>query len=142
MEAKGSASSATNRRLRRETLRALAQLEHADGDLASQLRTLQMIVGRAQRHIQKGGRASDISVVGDVSRQRAAVSAAITRIEQARHRAHRAIFQLAAHEGTTLATIARTWGISRQLVSRIVNEPDRQKRSGKTAADRGTTRRR
>ena len=46
------------------------------------------------------------------------------RLERSRHDAERLLFQLLHSEGQTLADIGRTFGISRQLVSRLVNEPD------------------
>jgi DNA-directed RNA polymerase specialized sigma24 family protein len=54
--------------------------------------------------------------------ERAAVNAALAEMQQARHRSQRSLFLLAADEGFSLAEIARTWGISRQLVSRMTKE--------------------
>jgi len=55
---------------------------------------------------------------------RAAVSDALTELERSRHDVQRVLFRLLHAEGWTLADIGRSYGISRQLVSRLVNEPD------------------
>ena len=51
-------------------------------------------------------------------------------VQGARHRAQQAQFKLAAAEGATMAEIARGWGVSRQLVSRMVKEPMPRRRKG------------
>ena len=55
---------------------------------------------------------------------RSSVSDALAELERARHDAQRLLFILLNAEGQTLADIGRSYGISRQLVSRLVNEPD------------------
>ena len=55
---------------------------------------------------------------------RASLADALAELERTRHDAQRLLFQLLHSEGQTIADIGRTWGISRQLVSRLVNEPD------------------
>jgi len=55
---------------------------------------------------------------------RASVAKALGELERTRHDAQRLLFQLLHAEGQTMADIGRMWGISRQLVSRLVNEPD------------------
>jgi DNA-directed RNA polymerase specialized sigma subunit len=55
---------------------------------------------------------------------RASLSDSLAVLERTRHDAQRLLFQLLHQEGQTMADIGRMWGISRQLVSRLVNEPD------------------
>jgi DNA-directed RNA polymerase specialized sigma subunit len=55
---------------------------------------------------------------------RALISDSLGELERTRHDAQRLLFQLLHGEGQTMADIGRMWGISRQLVSRLVNEPD------------------
>ncbi len=55
---------------------------------------------------------------------RASLSDALAELERTRHAAQRLLFLLLQAEGQTLADIGRALGISRQLVSRMVNEPD------------------
>ena len=60
----------------------------------------------------------------DIARANVAAGRPMTELERTRHDAQRLLFQLLHSEGQTMADIGRTWGISRQLVSRLVNEPD------------------
>ncbi len=55
---------------------------------------------------------------------RASLGDSLAELERTRHDAQRLLFQLMHAEGLTLADIGRMYGISRQLVSRLVNEPD------------------
>ena len=55
---------------------------------------------------------------------RTSLSSALADLERTRHATQRLLFMLLQSEGQTLADIGRTFGISRQLVSRLVNEPE------------------
>jgi DNA-directed RNA polymerase specialized sigma24 family protein len=110
--------------LRRDVLAALDELDVAteeSGRLFDRLRTQ---ARHLRPQIERGAKASDLTHSLRISDCRAAVSQALTRIEKARHQFQRAMFLLAAAEGASLADIARAWGISRQLVSRMTREPD------------------
>jgi len=110
--------------LRRDVLSALDELDVAteeSGRLFDRLRTQ---ARHLRPQIERGAKASDLTHSLRISDCRAAVSQALTRIEKARHQFQRAMFLLAAAEGASLADIARAWGISRQLVSRMTREPD------------------
>ena len=76
-----------------------------------------------REHLGAGGRVSDIDRLIEPEAVRAGVSRALSDLERARHHARRLLFQLLQSEGCTLTEIGRMWGISRQLVSRLVNEP-------------------
>jgi DNA-directed RNA polymerase specialized sigma24 family protein len=105
-------------------LSALDELDVAteeSGRLFDRLRTQ---ARHLRPQIERGAKASDLTHSLRISDCRAAVSQALTRIEKARHQFQRAMFLLAAAEGASLADIARAWGISRQLVSRMTREPD------------------
>jgi len=54
--------------------------------------------------------------------RREMLNAAAARVRLARHNFQRAMFLLAMAEGSSLAEIARTWRVSRQLVSRMTKE--------------------
>lgn len=56
--------------------------------------------------------------------RREMLNAAAARVRQARHNFQRAMFLLAMAEGSSLAEIARTWRVSRQLVSRMTKETE------------------
>jgi hypothetical protein len=46
----------------------------------------------------------------------------LTRFEEARHGMRLACFRMSSTEGRSIGDIARLWGISRQLASRLINE--------------------
>jgi hypothetical protein len=73
---------------------------------------------RSGRPLAELGRALEVQPI------RASLSDALADFERARHETQRLLFQLLQAEGQTLADIGRTYGISRQLVSRLVNEPE------------------
>jgi len=53
---------------------------------------------------------------------RSAVTAAIQRFEATRHRSRLALVAMSLDDGASISEIARTWGVSRQLASRWVQE--------------------
>ena len=57
---------------------------------------------------------------------REAMNVGAARVRRARHDYQRAMFLLAMAEGSSLAEIARTWRVSRQLVSRMTKEEPRK----------------
>jgi DNA invertase Pin-like site-specific DNA recombinase len=75
-------------------------------------------------HLQQDGRASDFTSVIEPIPLRGALSSSLTDLERARHRSQRMLFRLLQAEGTSISDIGRAWGISRQLVSRLINETD------------------
>ena len=75
--------------------------------------------------VQRGRPLGELHNVIKPQELRAAVAKALGELERTRHDAQRLLFQLLHAEGQTMAEIGRMWGISRQRVSRLVNEPDR-----------------
>jgi hypothetical protein len=78
----------------------------------------------AREIVQSGRPLVDLEQEIDPSPMRATLAEALAELERSRHEAQRLLFQLLHAEGQTLADIGRTYGISRQLVSRLVNEPE------------------
>jgi hypothetical protein len=110
--------------LRRAVLAALDELgvvTEESGRLFDRLRTQAQ---HLRPQIERGANASDLTHSVSISDCRGAISQALTRFEKARHQFQRSMFLLAAAEGASQADIARAWGISRQLVSRMTKEPD------------------
>ena len=58
-----------------------------------------------------------------VSDLRADLVERLERFEEARHRMRVACFRMSLTEGLSIGDIAHLWGSSRQLASRLVNEP-------------------
>jgi DNA-binding phage protein len=102
-------------------LQALDELEQADRELADAASE-----GRAHamtlRHLERGGGITDYLVHESLAQPRATINAALKRLEQARGIAQRLLYELARSEGMSIADIARACGVSRQLVSRSLNE--------------------
>lgn len=109
--------------LREESIVSLRELEETVVRMRNQLKVLETALRRAHRMLDNGSLASEMAVAANVAAGRQATSAVMREIQMARHRAQRAQFQLAAAEGNSMADIARAWGVSRQLVSRMVKEP-------------------
>jgi hypothetical protein len=111
-------------RLRERYLNALDEVQGA-GD-----RTMEVLVAvREARqvtrdHIERRRPMIELENVIDPQSLRASLGNVLAEFERARHKAQRLLFQLMHAEGNTLADIGRSFGISRQLVSRMVNEPD------------------
>jgi len=78
----------------------------------------------ARRHAGAGRPMVELEDVIDPQALRTSLGAALAELERTRHDAQRLLFQLMQAEGVTLADIGRAYGISRQLVSRLVNESD------------------
>jgi aryl-alcohol dehydrogenase-like predicted oxidoreductase len=109
--------------LRHESIVAVRELEETVVRMRNHLKSLETGLRRAHRMLENGRLAREIAGSADFAGGRRATSALMHEIQAARHRAQRAQFQLAAAEGSSMADIARAWGVSRQLVSRMVKEP-------------------
>jgi hypothetical protein len=79
--------------------------------------------------VMRGGPLAELEQALDPKPMRASLADALAELERARHDAQRLLFKVLHAEGQTLADIGRMWGISRQLVSRLVNEPDPRRAS-------------
>jgi len=116
--------------LRDEAIRSIGEMEEAILATRNQLRVMEAVMRRGRKMLESGRGASEVATVNHAAEARAATSEIIRRVQGARHRAQQAQFKLAAAEGATMAEIARGWGVSRQLVSRMVKEPMPRRRKG------------
>ncbi len=123
------ASPAQMAALREDAARTLREMEEAIIRTRSQLKFMETLMRRVRKMIESGKSATEVAKVANAAQARAATSDIIREVQAARHRAQQAQFKLAAAEGSTMAEIARGWGVSRQLVSRMVKEstPRRKK---------------
>jgi hypothetical protein len=78
-----------------------------------------MLVGE---HVSRGGSVQEITTLVDPAELRGRVSDALDGWERARHRAQQLVYRLSALDGESITDISRRWGVSRQLVSRMLNE--------------------
>jgi DNA-directed RNA polymerase specialized sigma subunit len=112
--------------LRERYLASLDVLAGASDQVTDALRGAEEARAVVRRHLAQGGTVSDVENFLEPEPLRAALSDAITELERARHESQRLMFRLLHSEGRTMTDIGRTYGISRQLVSRLINEPEPQ----------------
>lgn len=105
------------------------RLEHAielfDGALARMTATLEheRLTTQAMRHGVSNGRALSASIDEDgMSTDRDNLTSAIVDLEGARRAIRVQMFRALLSEGKSIGEIARIWGISRQLASRILRD--------------------
>jgi len=115
--------------LRAEVIRTMGEFEDAIIATRNQLKVMETLMRRVRRMMESGRSANEIARQANAAQARAATSKIIRDVQAARHRAQQAQFKMAAAEGATMAEIARNWGVSRQLVSRMVKEGTPRRRS-------------
>jgi hypothetical protein len=94
-------------------------LENA-ATLRAELRTFETALRKARGHLVRGRAAEDLEQVIDIVTARDGLTRAATDFQVSRHSSRVSIFRAQAAEGMSIGSIARSWGISRQLVSRIL----------------------
>ncbi len=110
-----------------ETLRADAVTEfdlllQSAAVLRAELRSFETGMRRARGHLVRGRAAAKMHDVLDISVVRQVLTRAAADFEATRHATRISIFRLQVAEGMSLGAIAREWGLSRQLVSRMLKE--------------------
>ena len=109
--------------LRGEYLASLEVLGAASRNVHQALDQAAAAFAIVRDHIREGGNVTDFAEVIDPKSMRASLSNVLDTLEQSRHQSQRLLFHLLLAEGMSMSEIGRMWGISRQLVSRLVNEP-------------------
>jgi DNA invertase Pin-like site-specific DNA recombinase len=117
-------------RARREYLEAIDALDEADRQLRVQLARARRHRAMLRRHLANGGDAAGCREVLDVRSATSQFDGAVGELLAERRRAQKAMYRLSAAEGMTATEIARTWGVSRQFVSRIINGARQRKKVG------------
>jgi hypothetical protein len=86
------------------------------------LRQTETATRRFQRRLESGAPVTQaFSALGE-SQQFNALTDLLSELEQARRECRRAVAAQAKSEGMTQGELARMWGVSRQLVTRIAKE--------------------
>jgi hypothetical protein len=111
--------------LRTRYIDSLEQVERASERTVTALCEAHQALEAIRDLVASGRPLADVEGVVEPGPVRAGVTDALLTLERSRHEAQRLLFRLLQAEGQTLADIGRAYGISRQLVSRLVNEPDR-----------------
>jgi hypothetical protein len=108
---------------RRDVVAAMREVGAASGDLKDMFEQLVSGIDSAvDRIANAGNNVLEVAETIGLADFREALNAGAARVRRARHDFQRAMFLLAMAEGASLAEIARTWRVSRQLVSRMTKE--------------------
>jgi len=108
----------------RAYLETLANLGVASEQVHEALNDAADALTLIRQHIERGGQVSDFANLIHPAALRTSLSTSLDNLERTRHQAQRQLFRILRNEGKSMAEIARAWGISRQLVSRLINEPE------------------
>lgn len=90
--------------------------------LRAELRVFETGLRRVRGHLDRGTSASELHDSLDIATARETLSQAAAEFQAARHASRLSVFRLQAAEGMSIAEIARVWGLSRQLVSRMMKD--------------------
>src|SRR5881227_1297996 len=107
---------------RSQALAGLQEFRQEAATLRAALRRFERAMERACRQVERDVPLHEVMDQIGVGELRADLVERLTRFEEARHRMRKACFRLSLTEGLSIGAIARLWGISRQLASRLVNE--------------------
>jgi hypothetical protein len=107
---------------RREYLAALDWYDRAAGEMRAALDEGDDSLRLMRMQAQAGLPMRDLLTDVQADERRGRLSNAAEDLERARHAAQRNLYRILVAEGMTMSEIARALGISRGLVSRVVNE--------------------
>ena len=107
---------------RHEVVAAMRALSEASTELKLLFDRLDIAMQRAIGVIESGVPVLELAQSMNLPGRREALNEAAARARAAQHVVLRSLFRAAEAEGATKADIARTWRVSRQLVSRMVKE--------------------
>jgi hypothetical protein len=110
--------------LREHALDALDAFIQATADARDDLSSFQVALEKNRTYLSEGGPAADLPALFDIPTLRSSLTDGLERVEQARMASRRALWRLQISEGKSIADIARSWGLSRQLVSRALSSGD------------------
>jgi hypothetical protein len=104
------------------TVKALEGVIEASISARQALRQSETVLRRLQRRIEKGLSVAEAFAGLGMADSRRATFDSINALEHARREARRALIALGMSEGLSLGQMARQWGVSRQLVTRMAKE--------------------
>jgi hypothetical protein len=106
---------------RRDARRAIKTFRDEATRLREALRSYERALDRVDRELEHGTPLHQSMQGLGVLARRDALVANLDRFETARHRMRVACFRVSIDDGLTIADVARLWGVSRQLVSRMLH---------------------
>ncbi len=105
-------------------LRSLAELDVAYRELQRELSDGVATIAAIRQHLDRGQQLGELLETGRPQSVRRRIGAGLKGVERARHVRDRILFRCLQAEGLSAAEIGRSFGVSRGLVSRLLNEPD------------------
>ena len=108
--------------LRAQAVQQADELIAACVALRADLRAYESVVRKVRTQTARGPAQNAVGGVADFVDVRTRLSDGIAMLEQCRRRWRSSLFHYQADGGMSLAAIARDWGFSRQLVSRLFND--------------------
>ena len=108
--------------LRDDLLRAVEVLARERTRLQLALRESESAWTALGEHVAAGGSLYRIAAIVNTDDINARVSEAHADWEAARHRAQQLLYRLSLVDGESVAEVGRQWGVSGQLVSRMIHE--------------------
>jgi hypothetical protein len=106
--------------LRDHALADLDALIQVAADAGRELRSYQSELEKNRRQLDRGDLACEMAAGVEFRTVRSELTDGLDHLERARNASRRSLWRLQLSEGTTIAEIARSWGFSRQLVSRAL----------------------
>ena len=107
---------------RAQSLAGLHEFREEAATLRAGLRRYERALERVSRQVERDVPLHEVMGQIGVGELRAELVERLTRFVEARHRMRVACFRMSLTEGLSIGDIARLWGISRQLASRLINE--------------------
>jgi hypothetical protein len=107
--------------LLQEILEALDEVDVAEAALRERLRAYRSITRRARRYFERNGTTPGFVEQERLVQERTSTTDAFDTFEAARLRVQHALYRLGEADGMNAAEIGRASGVSRQLVSRVLN---------------------
>ena len=126
----GVRAGASPKALRDQALADLDALIEVAADARRALRSYQSELEKNRRQLDRGELACEMAARVEFRTVRSVLTDRLDHIERARNASRRSLWRLQLSEGATIAGIARSWGFSRQLVSRALAVGDGPPRRG------------
>jgi DNA-directed RNA polymerase subunit N (RpoN/RPB10) len=104
------------------TLEAIDRVLDAMGEARQSLRRAETTYRRFRGRIEKGATVEEAFAGLGVAEQRRDLTDTLDRCEHARHESRLTIIKQGVSEGLSLGALARLWGVSRQLITRLAHE--------------------
>jgi hypothetical protein len=105
-----------------EVVQSLEELITAVAAARAEMRRAEQALRKALNRIREGETIESLIVLQPPAMKRKAFADALEEVSRTRHTARQKVFTYAQQRGLSVADLARSWGISRQLASRYLKQ--------------------